>query len=123
VPHDVGGYFDFSSNDSAAQVRAELVNALNSMGLEVEFAHHEVALGQHEIDFRFADALKTADNVMDPQIYRQSHCCTARVSGVLHAQTLFSVSTVPVCTATNPFSMRAAGICSLMPKMNFTFPN
>ena len=64
VPHDVGGYFDFSSNDSAAQVRAELVEALNSMGLEVEVAHHEVALGQHEIDFRFADALKTADNVM-----------------------------------------------------------
>ena len=64
VPHDVGGYFDFSSNDSAAQVRAELVEALNGMGLEVEVAHHEVALGQHEIDFRFADALKTADNVM-----------------------------------------------------------
>ena len=64
VPHDVGSYFDFSSNDSAAQVRAELVEALNSMGLEVEVAHHEVALGQHEIDFRFADALKTADNVL-----------------------------------------------------------
>ncbi|HOJ01640.1 MAG TPA: glutamine synthetase family protein, partial [Anaerolineaceae bacterium] len=64
VPHDVGGYFDFSSNDSAAQVRAELVEALNTMGLEVEVAHHEVALGQHEIDFRFADALKTADNVL-----------------------------------------------------------
>ena len=64
VPHDVGGYFDFSSDDEAAVVRTELMYALNSMGLEVEVGHHEVALGQHEIDFRFADALRTADNVM-----------------------------------------------------------
>lgn len=64
VPHDVGGYFDFSSNDEAAMVRTELMYALNTMGLEVEVGHHEVALGQHEIDFRFADALRTADNVM-----------------------------------------------------------
>lgn len=64
VPHDVGGYFDFSSDDEAAQVRTELMYALNSMGLEVEVGHHEVARGQHEIDFRFADALRTADNVL-----------------------------------------------------------
>jgi glutamine synthetase len=41
-----------------------LMNALDSMGLEVEVGHHEVALGQHEIDFRFADALRAADNVL-----------------------------------------------------------
>lgn len=64
VPHDVGGYFDFSSDDEAAQVRTELMYALNTMGLEVEVGHHEVALGQHEIDFRFADAVRTADNVL-----------------------------------------------------------
>ncbi len=64
VPHDVGGYFDFSASDEAVQVRTELMSALNEMGLEVEVGHHEVALGQHEIDFRFADALKTADNVL-----------------------------------------------------------
>jgi glutamine synthetase len=64
VPHDVGGYFDFSANDEAVQVRTELMAALNEMGLEVEVGHHEVALGQHEIDFHFADALKTADNVL-----------------------------------------------------------
>jgi glutamine synthetase len=46
------------------QVRTELMDALNSMGLDVEMGHHEVALGQHEIDFRFADALRTADNVL-----------------------------------------------------------
>ncbi len=64
VPHDIGGYFDFSADDEAARVRTELMDALNSMGLEVEVGHHEVALGQHEIDFRFADALQTADNVL-----------------------------------------------------------
>ncbi len=64
VPHDVGSYFDFSANDEAARVRAELMEALISMGLTVEMGHHEVALGQHEIDFRFADALTTADNVV-----------------------------------------------------------
>jgi glutamine synthetase len=64
VPHDVGGYFDFSPSDEAVRVRTELMDALNSMGLEIEVGHHEVALGQHEIDFRFADVLRAADNVL-----------------------------------------------------------
>ncbi len=64
VPHDVGGYFDFSANDEAVRVRTELMDALAGMGLEVEMGHHEVALGQHEIDFRFADALRAADQVL-----------------------------------------------------------
>ncbi len=64
TPHDTGSYFDFSAHDEAAHVRAELMDALLGMGLEVEMGHHEVALGQHEIDFRFADALRTADNVL-----------------------------------------------------------
>ncbi len=64
VPHDIGGYFDFSSFDEAVVVRTALMEALMSMGLEVEVGHHEVALGQHEIDFRFANALKAADNVL-----------------------------------------------------------
>ena len=64
VPHDVGGYFDFSPNDEAVRVRTELMDALGAMGLDIEVGHHEVALGQHEIDFRFADALRTADNVL-----------------------------------------------------------
>lgn len=64
VPHDVGGYFDFSANDDAVRVRTELMAALDTMGLDVEVGHHEVAIGQHEIDFRFADALRAADNVL-----------------------------------------------------------
>ncbi|RPJ22376.1 MAG: type I glutamate--ammonia ligase [Chloroflexi bacterium] len=64
VPHDVGGYFDFSAFDEAVRVRSQLMESLRSMGLEIEVGHHEVALGQHEIDFRFADAVKAADNVL-----------------------------------------------------------
>jgi len=64
VPHDVGGYFDFSADDEAVRVRAALMDGLMSMGIEVEVGHHEVALGQHEIDFRYANALRAADNVL-----------------------------------------------------------
>jgi glutamine synthetase len=64
VPYDVGGYFDFSARDQASLVRNELMHALIEMGLDVEMGHHEVARGQHEIDFRYEDALKTADNVI-----------------------------------------------------------
>lgn len=62
VPHDVGGYFDFSPRDEAQQVRSEIVLALEAMGIEVEMSHHEGATGQHEIDFHYADALTSADN-------------------------------------------------------------
>lgn len=64
VPNDVGGYFDFSASDEAERVRTELMDALAKIGLTVEMGHHEVALGQHEIDFEFDDALRTADNIL-----------------------------------------------------------
>jgi glutamine synthetase len=64
VPFDVGSYFDFSANDQAVRIRTEIISTLQQMGLNIEVGHHEVGLGQHEIDFRFDDALKTADNVL-----------------------------------------------------------
>lgn len=63
VPFDTGRYFDFSSDDTAVRIRTKLILALNEIGLDVEVGHHENAIGQHEIDFRFDEALKTADNV------------------------------------------------------------
>lgn len=63
LPHDRAGYFDVST-DLASEVRKDMVNALTEMGIIVEQAHHEVAIGQHEIDFRYADALLTADNAI-----------------------------------------------------------
>ena len=64
VPHDVGGYFDFSPKDEAQSIRADIVLALEQMGMNIEAAHHEVATGQHEIDFEYADALTAADNAI-----------------------------------------------------------
>jgi glutamine synthetase len=64
TPHDEGGYFDLDPRDHAADVKREIVPYLQEMGLEVEMSHHEVAAGQHEIDFKYANALKQADNVL-----------------------------------------------------------
>ncbi|MFV2063579.1 MAG: glutamine synthetase beta-grasp domain-containing protein, partial [Chloroflexota bacterium] len=63
LPHDGGGYFDYNT-DLAQSVRRDMVNALEAFGIRVEAAHHEVAYGQHEIDFQYADGLKTADNAI-----------------------------------------------------------
>jgi len=62
--HDVGGYFDLAPADLGEDARRAIVDVLERMGFEVEAAHHEVAHGQHEIDFRYADALATADAIM-----------------------------------------------------------
>jgi glutamine synthetase len=63
VTQDVGGYFDLAPVDLGEDARRAVVEVLEGMGFEVEAAHHEVAHGQHEIDFRYADALRTADNI------------------------------------------------------------
>ncbi|MEO0276449.1 MAG: type I glutamate--ammonia ligase [candidate division WOR-3 bacterium] len=64
ITHDHGSYFDLLPIDLGEKVREEIVTTLREMGFEVETAHHEVAEGQHEIDFRYSDALRTADNVI-----------------------------------------------------------
>ncbi len=61
--HDVGSYFDLTPVDLGEDARRAIVDRLEQMGFEIEAAHHEVAHGQHEIDFRYADALTTADNL------------------------------------------------------------
>jgi glutamine synthetase len=63
MTHDVGSYFDLTPVDMGETARRAIVAALEQMGFEIEAAHHEVAHGQHEIDFRYADALTTADNI------------------------------------------------------------
>jgi glutamine synthetase len=62
--HDRGSYFDLSPVDRGEEARRDIALVLESMGYEVEAAHHEVAPGQHEIDFRYTDAVKTADNIV-----------------------------------------------------------
>jgi glutamine synthetase len=61
--HDQGGYFDLTPVDKAEVIRRLIIADLEHMGFEVEAGHHEVAPGQHEVDFRYAEALITADNL------------------------------------------------------------
>ena len=63
ITHDVGAYFDLTPVDLGEDARRAIIDVLERMGFEVEAGHHEVAHGQHEIDFRYADALTTADNI------------------------------------------------------------
>jgi len=64
VTHDDGGYFDLAPIDLGEEARRDICIALEDLGFDIEASHHEVARGQHEIDFKYGDALKTADNVM-----------------------------------------------------------
>ncbi|MBP7402605.1 MAG: type I glutamate--ammonia ligase [Clostridia bacterium] len=61
---DTGGYFDMEPIGQGEDIRREIVLTLEDMGFEIEASHHEVALGQHEIDFKYDNALRTADNIM-----------------------------------------------------------
>jgi glutamine synthetase len=63
LPHDRGGYFDLST-DLAATVRRQMVQALRQMHINIDASHHEVAAGQHELDFEASDALPIADSLM-----------------------------------------------------------
>ncbi len=62
--HDHGGYFDLTPVDRGEECRRDIVMVLESMGFEVEAAHHEVAPGQHEIDFKYGEAVRSADQVV-----------------------------------------------------------
>jgi len=64
IPNDAAGYFDLSHRDLAEGVRADVSIALDDFGIKTYTSHHEVSDGQHEINFRYADALTTADRVI-----------------------------------------------------------
>ena len=62
--HDKAGYFDLGPSDLGENARRDMCLALENIGFEIEASHHEVAFGQHEIDFKYGPALPTADNIM-----------------------------------------------------------
>lgn len=63
LSHERAGYFDLGPNDLGENIRRDMVLTLEDMGFEIEASHHEVAPAQHEIDFKYDEALKTADNI------------------------------------------------------------
>jgi glutamine synthetase len=79
--NDQGGYFDLAPLDLGENCRRDIVLTLEQMGFEIEASHHEVAPGQHEIDFKYGDAVTTADNI---QIFKLVVKNVARKYG-LHA--------------------------------------
>ncbi|PKM47788.1 MAG: type I glutamate--ammonia ligase [Firmicutes bacterium HGW-Firmicutes-8] len=64
VTHDKAGYFDLTPVDLGENARRDMVLTLEELGFEIEASHHEVAPGQHEIDFKYDDALDIADKIM-----------------------------------------------------------
>jgi len=64
IPHDTGGFADFAPLDLGEEIRNKAGLYMQTMGVRSEITHHEVGFGQHEIDFRYSDALRTADNVI-----------------------------------------------------------
>jgi glutamine synthetase len=90
--NDQGGYFDLAPVDLGENCRRDIVLVLEEMGFEIEASHHEVAPGQHEIDFKYADAIKAADQI---QTFKLVVKTIARQHG-LHAtfmpKPLFGVS-------------------------------
>ena len=64
ITHEKAGYFDLGPVDLGENARRDMVLTLEGMGYEIESSHHEVSPAQHEIDFRYDEALATADNIM-----------------------------------------------------------
>ena len=64
ITHEKAGYFDVTPLDLGENARRDIILNLEEMGFEIEASHHEVAPAQHEIDFKYDNALATADNIM-----------------------------------------------------------
>ncbi len=106
ITHDKAGYFDMTPVDLGESARRDMVLALEQMNFEIEASHHEVAPGQHEIDFKYADALEMADKMVTFRFVAgrlpsgtdcMRHLCRNRSLG----------SMVLECMSTSPYSKMA----------------
>jgi len=105
IPNDAAGYFDLSHRDLAEGVRSDISLALDGFGIDTYTSHHEVSAGQHEINFRYADALTVADRVLTLKYVTK---VVARIHG-LHAsfmpKPLFGVNGSGMHTHLSLFSL------------------
>jgi len=92
IPQDAGAYFDLGPNDLAENVRRDIVLTLKEMGFEIEASHHEVAAGQHEIDFKYGDALHTADNVITYRIATKTIALQQGLHATFMAKPIFGIN-------------------------------
>ncbi|MFW5998747.1 MAG: type I glutamate--ammonia ligase [Bacillota bacterium] len=91
-PHDDGGYFDLGPIDLGVNTRRDIVLALEEMGFEVEASHHEVAPGQHEIDFKYKNALATADNISTFKFVTKSMAHNAGLHATFMPKPIFGIN-------------------------------
>ena len=106
--HDAAGYFDLAPVDLGEDVRREIVLALEQMGFHVEAAHHEVAPGQHEIDFRYDDVLAHGRQRQHVPLRREERGAQQRPARDLHAQADLRRRTARACTRTSRSSAATA---------------
>ena len=92
ITHDEGGYFDLAPIDKGEDARRDMCLTLEDMGFEIEASHHEVAEGQHEIDFKYADALLTADNIMTFKIVVKSIAARHGLYATFMPKPLFGIN-------------------------------
>ena len=101
VPVDRSGYFDHTATADGSDFRREAITMLESMGISVEFSHHEGGPGQQEIDLRYADALSTADNIMTFRTVVREVALSQGIWATLHAQAVHRRTPAPACTPTS----------------------
>ncbi len=104
VPADTGGYFDQASHDVAPHFRRRSIEALEAMGISVEFSHHEGGPGQQEIDLRYADALTMADNIMTFRYLVKEVAITQGVRASFMPKPFTDASRARRCTPTSASS-------------------
>ena len=100
VPVDQGGYFDHVPRGTAHDFRRAAITMLESMGISVEFSHHEAGPGQNEIDLRYADALTTADNIMTFRTVVKEVALEQGVFASASCPSRWPTSPAPACTRT-----------------------
>lgn len=92
ITQDDGGYFDLAPIDKGGAARREMCIALEDMGFEIEASHHEVAEGQHEIDFKYGDALLMADDVMTFKIVVKKIAQRNNMHATFMAKPIFGIA-------------------------------
>ncbi|MGE5551807.1 MAG: type I glutamate--ammonia ligase [Bacteroidota bacterium] len=92
VTHDEAGYFDLAPVDKGEDARREIVLALSEMGFDIEASHHEVARGQHEIDFKYGDCLTTADRVVTLKLATRAVAAKHGLCATFMPKPLFDVN-------------------------------
>ncbi|MDN4523361.1 type I glutamate--ammonia ligase [Fictibacillus fluitans] len=90
--NDKGGYFDLAPTDLGENCRRDIVLELEDMGFEIEASHHEVAPGQHEIDFKYADAVTTCDNIQTFKLVVKTIARKHGLHATFMAKPLFGVN-------------------------------